>query len=68
MELPRLFHEARRSRPGLSVEEFQRELLALEAKRVVDLHIRNEVRDAPEADKAIRRNDKLYYFVYWPQS
>jgi hypothetical protein len=68
VELPRLFHEARRSRPGLSVEEFQRELLALEAKRVVDLHIRNEVRDAPEADKAIRRNDKLYYFVYWPQS
>jgi hypothetical protein len=68
VELPRLFHEARRSRPGLSVEDFQRELLALEAKHVVDLHIRNEVRDAPEADKAIRRNDKLYYFVYWPQS
>jgi hypothetical protein len=68
VELPRLFHEARRGRPGLSVEEFQRELLALEARRVVDLHIRNEVRDAPEADKAIRRNDKLYYFVYWPHS
>jgi hypothetical protein len=68
VELPRLYHEAKRARPGLSVEEFQRELLALESKRVLDLHIRNEVRDAPEADKAIRRNDKLYYFVYWPQS
>jgi hypothetical protein len=68
VELPRLYHEARRSRAGLSVEEFQRELLALEAKRVLDLHIRNEVRDAPEPDKAIRRNDKLYYFVYWRQS
>jgi hypothetical protein len=68
VELPRLYHEAKRARPGLSVEEFQRELLALESRRALDLHIRNEVRDAPEADKAIRRNDKLYYFVYWPQS
>jgi hypothetical protein len=68
VELPRLYHEARRTRPGLSVEEFQRELLALESKRVLELHIRNEVRDAPEADKAIRRNDKLYYFVYWPHA
>lgn len=68
VELPRLYHEARRTRPGLTVEEFQRELLALESKRVLDLHIRNEVRDAPEAEKAIRRNEKLYYFVYWPQS
>jgi hypothetical protein len=68
VELPRLYHEAKRTRPGLSVEEFQREILALESKRVLDLHIRNEVRDAPEADKAIRRNDKLYYFVYWSHS
>jgi hypothetical protein len=68
VELPRLYHEARRVRPGLTVEEFQRELVALESRRVLDLHIRNEVRDAPEADKAIRRNDKLYYFVYWPHA
>jgi hypothetical protein len=68
VELPRLYHEARRSRPDLTVGDFHRELLTLEGKRVLDLHIRNEVRDAPEPDKAIRRNDKLYYFVYWPRS
>jgi hypothetical protein len=68
VDLPRLYHEARRARPDLSVEEFRREILALESHRALDLHIRNEVRDAPEPEKAIRRNDKLYYFVYWPRS
>jgi hypothetical protein len=67
VELPRLYHEAKRARPALSVEEFQREILALESKRVADLHVRNEVRDAPEPEKAIRRNDKLYYYIYWPR-
>ena len=68
VELPRLYHEVRRARPDLTVADFHRELLTLETNRVIDLHIRNEVRDAPEPDKAIRRNDKLYYFVYWPRS
>jgi hypothetical protein len=68
VELPRLYHEAKRALPALSVEEFQREVLALESARRADLHIRNEVRDAPEPEKAIRRNDKLYYYIYWPRS
>lgn len=68
VELPRLYHEARQARPDLTVADFHRELLALEGQRLLDLHIRNEVRDAPEPEKAIRRNDKLYYFVYWPRS
>jgi hypothetical protein len=68
VDLPRLYHEARRARPDLTVADFHRELQALEGKRVLELHIRNEVHDAPEPDKGIRRNDKLYYFVYWPRS
>jgi hypothetical protein len=67
VELPRLYHEAKRIRPALSVEEFQREILAVESQHVADLHIRNEVRDASEPEKAIRRNDKLYYYIYWPR-
>jgi len=68
VDLPRLYHEAKRSRSDLSVADFHKEVLALEGKRILDLHIRNEVRDAPEPDKAIHRNNKLYYFVYWPRS
>jgi hypothetical protein len=68
VELPRLYHEARRARPELTVADFQREILALEGKRVIDLHIRNEVQGAPEPEKAIKRNDKLYYFVYWSRA
>jgi hypothetical protein len=65
VELPRLYHEAKRARPELTVDQFHRELLDLESQRSLDLHIRNEVRDAPEPDKGIWRNDKLYYYVFW---
>lgn len=65
VELPRLYHETLRSFPGLSVEAFRRTLEALWESKTVELHILNEVRDAKEPDKAIRRDNKLYYFVYW---
>jgi hypothetical protein len=67
VEVPRLYHEAHRSAPGLTVETFRRELESLWDSRAVELHVLNEVREAKEPDKAIRRDDKLYYFVYWPK-
>jgi hypothetical protein len=66
VEIPRLYHEARRSLPSLTVGAFRGELESLWNARTVELHILNEVREAAESDKAIRRDDKLYYFVYWP--
>jgi DNA-binding MarR family transcriptional regulator len=65
VELPRLYHEARKKLPGLTVEEFHRELDDLWSKRDVELHIINEVQRASEPEKGIRRDDYLYYYVYW---
>jgi hypothetical protein len=65
VELPRLFHEACRAYPQLSVPTFHQVLTSLWTKREVELHILNEVREAKEPDKGILRNDKLYYFLYW---
>jgi hypothetical protein len=65
VELPRLYHEARKKLPGLTVQEFHRELDDLWSRREVELHILNEVERASEPDKGIRRDDYLYYYVYW---
>lgn len=67
VEIPRLYHEARRARPDLSVEACHRELEALWGRRELELKVLNEVRLASEPDKGIRRDDNLYYFVYWPR-
>jgi hypothetical protein len=66
VEIPRLFHEARRSRPDLTIDAFHRELERLWSQRTLELKVLNEVRSASEPDKGIRRGDNLYYFVYWP--
>jgi hypothetical protein len=68
VEIPRLFHETRRSRPELTVDAFHRELDRLWSERVLELKVLNEVRSAAEPDKGIRRGDNLYYFVYWPSA
>jgi len=65
--IPRLYHEARRTTPNLTVHAFHQELEALWSKRVLELKVLNEVRSASEPDKAIRRGDNLYYYVYWAQ-
>jgi hypothetical protein len=67
VQIPRLYHEARRALPGLSVEVFRRELERLWDAREVELKVLNEVRTAAEPDKAVRRGDNLYYFLYWPK-
>ena len=65
VELPSLFHEAQRTRSDLTLAEFHREIEGLEGKRALDLHIRPDTHNVPEADKGIHRNNKLYYSVYW---
>jgi hypothetical protein len=67
VNLPRLYQEARQALPDLTTETFRREIASLWDKREVELHILNEVRETTELDKAIRRNENLYYFIYWPQ-
>jgi hypothetical protein len=65
VDFPRLYHEAKRTLPGLTVAELHRELEALWAAREVELHVLNEVHLATEPDLGIRKNNKLLYFVYW---
>jgi hypothetical protein len=67
VDLPRLYHEARVLQPTLSLDNFHRELDSLASQRVLELRVLNEVRTAVEPEKAIRRGDNLYYFVYWKQ-
>ena len=64
--IPRLYHEVRREAPQLTVAAFHQELERLWSERVLELKVLNEVRSAAEPDKAIRRDDNLYYFIYWP--
>ena len=68
VELPRLYHEARRTLSGLTVHAFHQELETLWSQRVLELKVINEVRSVSEPDKALRRGDNLYYYVLWPQT
>jgi hypothetical protein len=68
VDLPRLYHEARRAKPDLTVDEFRRVIDELSTQRAIDLHVHHEGQKAPEADKGLWRNNKLYYYVYWPRS
>jgi hypothetical protein len=63
--IPRLYHEARRTLPHLSVEALHRELQSLWDRRELELKVLNEVRTASEPDKAITRGENLYYYVFW---
>jgi hypothetical protein len=65
VDIPRLYHEARRALPGLTAQALHRELLDLWDRREVELHVLNEVQRAAEPDLGIRRDEKLFYFVYW---
>jgi hypothetical protein len=67
VEMPRLYHEARKAMPNLTVHAFHQELEGLWSQKVLELKVLNEVRSAKEPDKAIRRGDNLYYFVFWPK-
>jgi hypothetical protein len=64
--LPRLYHEAARLRPGLTSAEFRREIETLWNSRVLQCHVLNEVREAADTETAFWKDDKLYYFIYWP--
>ena len=63
--IPRLYHEARRTLPHLSVEALHRELQSLWDRRELELKVLNEVRQATEPDKGITRGEDLFYYVFW---
>jgi hypothetical protein len=65
VELPRLYHETRKTRPDLTVKAFHDELLSLWDRRELELHVLNEADRAAEPDKAIEHHNKLYYYVLW---
>ncbi len=65
VEIPRLYHEALRRLPGLTVEQFHHELEALSKEGKVELHKLNEVQKAKDPHLAIARDDRLYYYIIW---
>lgn len=65
IELRRLYHEAVRTTPELTVEQFHRELVSLQQARLVELKALNEVQYAREPHLAIRQNDRLLYYLLW---
>jgi hypothetical protein len=65
VEIRRLYRRLQRKHPDLAVDDFHRELLHLERHRIVELHDLNEVQQAKEPELAIRRNDRLLYYVIW---
>ena len=65
VELPRLYHEARKRLPALTVEAFHGELSRLSRAYLVELHVLNEVRTAEEPHLAILRDGRLYYYARW---
>jgi hypothetical protein len=68
VDMPRLYHEAKRERPDLTVAAMHRELNALWTARELELQILNEVHQAAEPDKGIWREDKLLYYVFWKRA
>ncbi|MDB5308406.1 MAG: hypothetical protein JWO38_2608 [Gemmataceae bacterium] len=65
VEIPRLFHEAARVLPGLTVHQFHRELQSLQHDHGVELQAINEVQRAKEPELAIHHGCRLLYFVVW---
>jgi hypothetical protein len=65
VELRRLFHEAVKRMPSLTVEQFHRELWQMRSEWLIELHDLNEVDQAKEPHLAIHRDDRLYYFARW---
>jgi hypothetical protein len=65
VEVPHLYDETQELVPDLTIPQFQEKLTALWNDRKVELHILNEVAKAREPEKAITRNDTLYYYLLW---
>ncbi|MGL4550794.1 MAG: hypothetical protein ACRC33_06370, partial [Gemmataceae bacterium] len=65
VSLPRLYEKAKSDVPALTLKRFHDELLALWDERQIDLHILNEVHRVSDAEFGVRRNDALYYYVFW---
>jgi hypothetical protein len=65
VEIPPLYRETARRVPGLSLEQFHRELEALSGERKIELHKLNEVHAAKDRHLAIEKDDRLYYYVFW---
>lgn len=68
VEIPRLYHETKKTLSDLSVKEFHDHLMEMWENREVQLHILNEVYKAAEPDIGIRHNEQLYYYLLWEQS
>ncbi len=65
VEIRRLYHEAKRGIPELTVEQFHHELEHLQGQRTVELQPLNEVQRAQETNLALRHGDRLLYYVMW---
>ncbi len=63
VEIPHLYDELVKLVPEISVDRFHQQLIDMWERSEIEFHILNEVRTAKEPDKAIRKNDTLYYNV-----
>ncbi|MCS6863509.1 MAG: hypothetical protein RMJ56_00115 [Gemmataceae bacterium] len=65
VEIRRLYRRLQRKQPAVALADFHQALLQLEKQRIIELHDLNEVQRAKEPELAIRRNDRLLYYVIW---
>jgi len=65
--LPRMYQSAKRAMPELTLAKFHHEVESLRDAREIELHVLNEVHRAENPELAIRREGRLYYYLFWKQ-
>ncbi|VTR97834.1 hypothetical protein [Tuwongella immobilis] len=65
VHLYRLYHEAKKRYPALTVEDFHNTLWNMSQNREIELRVLNEVHKAEQRELAIYRDHTLYYYVQW---
>lgn len=66
----RLYHEAKRDTPDLTVKQFKDHLQKMWDKREISMHAINEVRQLSkeQKDKGITKGESHYHYVFWDKN
>ncbi|MEZ6142162.1 MAG: hypothetical protein R3B84_16495 [Zavarzinella sp.] len=65
VELRRLYFQAQKEVPNLTVAEFHNELDKLDKAWKIELHVLNEVHEAKDKELAIEKDGYLFYYIIW---
>ena len=70
VELPRLYRQVKKTRPDLTVPQFQAAVWELGRSRAGELHVLNEVRTAPNAQNegSVMRDGSMYHYIRFAHS